>query len=201
MARGDLQIKSNDPEYLWSPCVFARTFKVFIAEAVKRDKPVKQLDFIGAFCQAYMRTRLFLQLPKEYAYLLPEYAKYFEAPCLLLKSLYGTDIAAKVWNQDLTDWLITNDTVKFKQSQVDPSLFIHRNGDEYIFMVIYVDDSLYFVSSKELEETFTTAMSKRFKLELQGWSHWFLGTRLYREQDGSYLLDQENYVQHILKRY
>ena len=96
VARGDLQIKSNDPEYLWSPCVFARTFKVFIAEAVKRGKPVKQLDFIGAFCQAYMRTRLFLQLPKEYAYLLPEYAKYFEAPRLLLKSLYGTDIAAKV---------------------------------------------------------------------------------------------------------
>ena len=56
----------------------------------------------------------------------------------------------------------------------------------------YVDDSLYFGSSKELEDKFTTAMSKRFKLELQGWSHWFLGTRLYREEDGSYILDQEN---------
>ena len=38
-------------------------------------------------------------------------------------------------------------------------------------------------------------------MELQGNSHWFLGTRLYRENDGSYLLDQENYIKHILNRY
>ena len=38
-------------------------------------------------------------------------------------------------------------------------------------------------------------------MDLQGWSHWFLGTRLYREEDGSYILDQENYVRHILNRY
>ena len=44
-------------------------------------------------------------------------------------------------------------------------------------------------------------MGQRFKLELQGWSHWFLGTRLYREEDGSYSLDQENYVKHMLNKY
>ena len=168
VACGDLQVKSNDPEHLWSPCVFSRTFKMFVAEAVKRGRPIRQLDFIGAFCQAYMKSRLFLQLPKEFAFLLPEYAKYFEKPRLLNKSLYGTDVAAKVWNQDLTEWLTTNTIVPFHQSEVDPSLFVHRNGEEYIFMVIYVDDSLYFGSTKELEEKFTTAMSKCFKLELQG---------------------------------
>ena len=201
VARGDLQVKSNDPEHLWSPCVFARTFKVFVAEAVRRNKAIKQLDFIGAFCQAYLKSRLFLQLPKEYAFLLPEYAKYFDGPRLLKKSLYGMDLAAKVWNQDLTEWLLNNKEVKFHQSQVDPSLYVHRNGEEYIYMVIYVDDSLYFGSDKELEKKFTDAMGKRFKLELQGWSHWFLGTRLYREADGSYVLDQENYIKHILNRY
>ena len=40
-----------------------------------------------------------------------------------------------------------------------------------------------------------------FNLEPQGWSHWFLGTRLCREKDGSYLLDKENYINHILNRY
>ena len=64
-----------------------------------------------------------------------------------------------------------------------------------------MDDSLYFGSSTEIEQKFTTAMGKRFKLELQGWSHWFLGTRLYREEDGSYSLDQENYIRHMLNRY
>ena len=201
VARGDLQVKSNDPEHLWSPCVFTRTFKMFIAKAVKNNRPVFQLDFIGAFCQAYMKSRLFLQLPKEYAFLLPEHSQYFNGPRLLKKSLYGTDVAAKVWNADLTEWLTNNDIVPFHQSQVDPSLFIHRDGEKYIYMVVYVDDSLYFGSSTEIEQKFTTAMGKRFKLELQGWSHWFLGTRLYREEDGSYSLDQENYIRHMLNRY
>ena len=201
VARGDLQVKSNDPDHLWSPCVFARTFKAFVAESVKRNRPIKQLDYVGAFCQVTMRTRLFLQLPKEYAFLLPEYSKYFERARLLLKSLYGTDIAAKSWNQDLTEWMTTKKTIPFKQSEVDPSLFVHRSGEDYIFVVIYVDDSIYFGSDDEIEKKFTTALSKRFKLELQGWSHYFLGTRLYRNAEGNYSLDQENYILHVLKRY
>ena len=201
VARGDFQHKSGDPDNLWSPCVFARTFKMFVVKAVQLHKSIKQLDFVGAFCQGIMKKRLFIQLPKEYAEIVPEFKEYFESPQLLEKSIYGTDIAAKTWNEDLTNWLTTNKTIKFVQSEVDPSLFIHRNGDDYLYLIVYIDDSLYFGSSPEIEKLFEENLGKRFKLDLQGWSHWFLGTRLYREQDGSYLLDQENYIKHILNRY
>ena len=174
---------------------------MFVAEAVKHGKPINQLDFIGAFCQGLVKDRIFLQLPKEYAHLLPQYKEYFESPQLLVRSIYGLNVAAKVWNQDLTEWLTTNKEVQFHQSEVDPSLLVHRNGDEFIYLIIYVDDCLYFGSSKELEKKFEKEMSERFQLEVQGWTHWFLGTRLYRESDGSYLLDQENYIRHILTRY
>ena len=141
-ARGDLQQKSEEPDALWSPCVFARTFKMFVAEAVKRKKRIKQLDFIGAFCQGFMKKILFLQLPREYSQLLPEYAEYFSKTLLIQKSLYGTYIAAKVWNSDLTEWLTTNEFIKFTQSTVDPSLFVYRKGNDYLYLIIYVDDSL-----------------------------------------------------------
>ena len=196
-----MQHSSEDPDSLWSPCVFSRTFKMFVAEAVKHNRPINQLDFIGAFCQGILKDRIFLQLPKEYAYLLPEYKHYFDKPQLLERSIYGLTVAAKVWNEDLTEWLLTNTLIPFKQSEIDSSLFVHRNGEEFIYLIIYVDDSLYFGSSKELELQFEKEMGARFKLETQGWSHWFLGTRLYREEDGSYLLDQENYIRHILNRY
>ena len=113
-----------------------------------------------------MRLRLFMQLPKEFMFLLPDYAKYFREPRLMVKSIYGTDIAAKAWNQDLSERLTKNDEIPFNQSEVDPSLFIHRRDGQYIFIVVYVDDSLYFGSSTELEEKFDTTMGKRFKLEL-----------------------------------
>jgi len=202
VARGDLQAKSGDPDELWSPCVFARTFKVFVAEAVKRQKRIKQLDYVGAFCQGFMQKRLFIQLPREYGDLLPEYREYFKRPLLIQKSLYGTDIAAKVWNHDLTKWLTTNDNMRFHQSTVDPSLYVHRgNNDRYLYMIIYVDDSLYFGSDVDMEQSFEKYLGERFKIDILGWSHWFLGTRLYQEEDGSYLLDQENYIRHVLNRY
>ena len=50
---------------------------------------------------------------------------------------------------------------------MDPSLFIDYNRDEYISMVIYIDDSLIFGPSPELEKKFTDSMIKRFKLELK----------------------------------
>ena len=202
VARGDLQIKSNDPDELWSPCVFARTFKMFVANAVSQGAKIKQLDYIGAFCQGFMQKRLFIQLPQEYSELMSEYADYFKKPQLIRKSLYGTDIAAKVWNHDLTEWMTTNKMIPFEQSTVDASLFVHRAKDGgFVYMIIYVDDSLYFGSSEDLEKKFESELGKRFKVDLLGWSHWFLGTRLYREDDGSYLLDQENYIKHILNRY
>jgi hypothetical protein len=46
VARGDLQEKS-DPNDLWAPCVFAWTFKVFVSQAAKQKRIIKQLDFVG----------------------------------------------------------------------------------------------------------------------------------------------------------
>ena len=93
--------------------------------------------------------------------------------------------------------------MSFNQSSVDPSLYVYRNEEngDYLFLIIYIDDCLYFGNNEKTEKSFEKEISSRFKLELQGWSHWFLGTRLYREEDGSYLIDQENYVKHVLNRY
>jgi hypothetical protein len=202
VARGDMQLRPDDPDNLWSPCVFARTFKMFIASATRHKRPIRQLDFIAAFCQGIIKDqRLFLNLPKEYAHLVPEYKEYFERPLCLARSIYGLQISAKVWNEDVTDHLINNDFMKFHQSEVDPSLFIYREGDQFLTMIIYIDDMLYFATNENLEKKFEKVLKNRFNLELQGNAHWFLGTRIYRESDGSYLIDQENYIKNVLKRY
>jgi hypothetical protein len=212
VARGDLQI--NKDHDVWAPCVFARTFKTFVCFAVRARKIVKQLDFIGAFCQGLMKNkRLFITLPKEYKQYFPEFAEYFDGPLLLSKSIYGISTAHKVFADDLRDWLINEDNqqkdkcpdefkMQFTCSQVDPSLYIWRNNKgEYCYLICYVDDCLYFGSSTEVEKRLENMIGSRFAFEVQGNAHWFLGTRIYRENDGSYLLDQETYGKHILNRY
>ena len=200
VARGDMQEKSA-PEETWAPCVFGRTFKMFVCMAVRFLRTIKQLDFIGAFCQGNMQKRLFLQLPREYAQHMPQYKEYFDSPVLLNKSIYGTDFAHKVFSDDLCEWLLGNDEMPFNNSEVDPALFVYRNKQEFLFLICYVDDCLYFGSSDEIEMKLGAMLKKRFSLELQGNAHWFLGTRIYRENDGSYIIDQETYAKHVLNRY
>lgn len=59
-------------------------------------------------------------------------------------------------------------------------------------MVVYVDDSLIFGPSLEPEKNFSDSIIKMFKLEFKILSHWFMGAILYKEKDGSYILNQED---------
>ena len=65
---------------------------------------MKQLDFVGAFLQAKMRTRMFVTIPKIFGTLFPEYAT-TGRPVWLLMSMYGTALCGKYWYLDLLDFL------------------------------------------------------------------------------------------------
>ena len=62
---------------------------MFLAHAARLSVRVKQLDFIGAFLQAKVRSRVFIKFPAIYAKIIPEHKEYFGVPLCLLKSMYG----------------------------------------------------------------------------------------------------------------
>ena len=70
VVRWDLQNK-NISEDKWSPTASFRALKMFLAHAARLKVRVRQLDFIGAFLQAKMRTRMFVPIPKIYGVLFP----------------------------------------------------------------------------------------------------------------------------------
>lgn len=57
--------------------------------------------------------------------------------CLLHKSLYGIKQSPRCWFHRLSKFLIT---LEFKESIVDPSLFIFRNGARTVYLFVYVND-------------------------------------------------------------
>ena len=162
VARGDLQTKHIDDD-VWALCIFARTFKTFLCFAVKHNRAVHQLDFVGAFCQGFMKQRMFLQLPIEYKKFFPQYKQYFEKPLLLAKSIYGINVAHKVFADDLHDWLVNKEDQQsklckqlmiFVRSDIDPGLYVWRGEkeDEFCFLICYVDDCCYFGSNDLIEK-------------------------------------------------
>jgi hypothetical protein len=94
VVRGDLQDK-NITEDKWSPTASFRSLKMFLAHASRLKAWVKQLDFVGAFLQAKMHTRMFVTIPKIFGILFPEYAWCTGKPVRLLMSMYGTTLCGK----------------------------------------------------------------------------------------------------------
>ena len=105
VVRGDLQNKYVMGE-TWSPTASLRTVKYFLADAARHKAKIKQLDFIGAFLQAKVKSRVFVKLDSKYADFFPEYRQYFGRPLRLVRSMYGMTISGKLFADELTDWFV-----------------------------------------------------------------------------------------------
>ena len=197
-ARGDLETEQDNYDN-WSSCVSHRTVLTFIAHSTKHKRNPKQLDFIGAYLQANMQSRIYVTLQNDYKTHFPDLNKYFDRPLLLKKTLYGLTVSAKYWNEELVKWLRFNKFANLKQSTSDPSLFSYSDEKKWIRFIFYVDDVLYYGDSNETEKKFFEAISKAFKIECKGQAHWFLGMRIHRYQDGSHTIDQQLFTKTIIK--
>jgi hypothetical protein len=93
---------------------------MFLGHTSRVEACVKQLDFIGAFLQAKMRTWMFVTIPKIYGILFPEHAEYCGIPVRLAMLMYGTTLCGKYWYLDLTEYLLE---IGFKASECMHCLF------------------------------------------------------------------------------
>ena len=105
VVRGDLHNKELVGE-TWLPTAFIRALKQFLVDALKHKEIVHQLDFIGAFLQVKVKSRVLLKLNSRYADYFPEYSNYFGRALIWLKSMYGMTNSGKLFSDELTEWLL-----------------------------------------------------------------------------------------------
>ena len=196
VVRGDLQ--NGVTEDKWSPTASFRSLKMFLAHASHLKARVKQLDFIGAFLQANTRSRIFVTIPAVIGIFFPEFKPYCGKPVRLAKSMYGMTLSGKYWWLDLLEFLLS---LGFKSSKSVPCLLILTSKDGNIYLLNYVDDMLYFGTCVLKVKEFEEALKKRFNLELLGFAHWYLATRINQLANFDIELDQSRYCQSIIKRY
>jgi Reverse transcriptase (RNA-dependent DNA polymerase). len=190
VVRGDLQNKQSN-EDKWSPTASFRALKMFLGHAARLRVRVRQLDFIGAFLQAKVRSRVFVKLPAVYGEIFPEFKEYCGRPLRLLKSMYGMTFSGKYWYLDLQEWLLSDG---FTQSEVVKCLFFKTFEDgSQIFLLDYVDDMLYYGTDESKLREFEDALSARFDLEKMGQAHWYLSTRITQHSNFDVTIDQSRY--------
>jgi hypothetical protein len=198
VVRGDLQDK-NITEDKWSPTASFRSLKMFLAHASRLKARVKQLDFIGAFLQAKMRSRMFVTIPKIFGLLFPEYAWCTGKPVRLIMSMYGTTLCGKYWYLDLLDFL---KEIGFKEGDCVKCSFIKEFPDgSRLYLLNYVDDMLYHGTDATKVQEFEKQLVERFQLELVGNAHWYLGSLINQLKNYDIKLDKSQYCRAIVQKY
>lgn len=117
--------------------------------------------------------------------------------CKLKKSLYGLKQAPRCWNAVLNDYL---KSIGFKQSVADPCVYVKKNNDHLLLVVVYMDDLIIIANTAEEMTKVKESLSVRFKMTDMGKLHYCLGITI--EQEGQCLwINQKQYISNILVKY
>jgi hypothetical protein len=86
----------------------------------------------------------------------------------------------------------------FKKSVVDPNLYYHIIGDEFLILVLYVDD-LFFISSEILIVECKYALASEFEMKDLGMMHYLLRLEVWRTYE--IFLSKGKYTIEILTKF
>ena len=72
---------------------------------------------------------------------------------------------------------------------------------ERIVVLSYVDDCLYWYTSKALVKWFADTLGKISHVNFLGYAHWLMSIRISHMKDHSISVDQDRYVTSIVEKY
>lgn len=114
--------------------------------------------------------------------------------CRLKKSLYGLKQASRQWNKELTKFLVS---LGFIQSKQDYFLFTRSHHDEFLVVLVYVDDMLVTGTSLSQIQDVKKALNVAFTIKDLGDLNCFLGVEVTRTPTGTFM-SQKKYIKDIL---
>ena len=145
----------------------------------------------NAFLHSDLHETVFMTQPQVYVH--PQYPNHV---CKLQKSLYGLRQAPRSWFSKLSTKL---QTMGFRESKADTSLFILQKFNSVIYILIYVDDILITGSSASIIHDTVQSLQATFAVKDLGRLNYFLGVETLWCTDGLYLT-QRKYIADLLKK-
>lgn len=191
VAKGYTQQQGIDYSETFAPVVNPVALRLLLALATLNDWELEQSDIVTAYLNADLKEELYLEPPQG---MKPTEDKV----CLLKKSIYGLKQAGREWNQVIHKWLIE---FGFQKTQ-EPCMYIKKQGDDILVLVLYVDDMIYGGNSPALIKEFKKALATEFKVKHEGDLKWILGMEVKRDREAKTLtLSQEQYIKKTLEKF
>ena len=119
--------------------------------------------------------------------------------CLKQKVLYGTKQVAWQRNNKLSQH---SDDQGINSSATDPCVFIRVAKEEYIIIVIYVDDLMMFCKMKGHTASIKNSLKEELSIEDLGDLKYCLGMKIHRKrEDGSIKMNQKAYIKRLSEKF
>ncbi|CAI7852895.1 unnamed protein product [Closterium sp. NIES-53] len=190
VVRGFDQEHGRDFTETFAPVSRHTSLRILLAVAATKRKKLRQIDVANAFLYAPDDAEIYVELP---------HGSHGETNqvCQLQKSLYGIKQAPRLWQQYLHTRLTR---IGFKQLPHHQGMYRLSKNDDYILLIVYVDDLLYIGSNDGITTWFEGELQQDLTLTVSSTVTQYLGLNIREEKDAIYL-NAAKYADTIAKRY
>ncbi|CAI7819343.1 unnamed protein product [Closterium sp. NIES-53] len=190
VVRGFDQEHGRDFTETFAPVSRHTSLRILLAVAAMKRKKLRQIDVANAFLYAPVDAEIYVDIP---------YGSHGETNqiCQLQKSLYGIKQAPRLWQQYLHTRLTR---IGFKQLPHDQGMYRLSKNDDYILLIVYVDDLLYIGSNDDITTGFEGELQQDLTLTVSSTVTQYLGLNIREEKDAIYL-NAAKYADTIAKRF
>ena len=192
VAQGFSQVEGLDFEETFAPVARLEAIRILLAFAASKGIKLFQIDVKSAFLNRVIEEEVYVKQPPGF-----ESKKFPNHVFKLDKALYGLKQAPRAWYERLKTFLIQN---SFEMGKVDKTLFILRDGIDFLLVQIYVDDIIFGGSSHSLVAKFSEAMGTEFEMSMMGELTYFLGLQIKQTEEGIFV-HQTKYSRDLLKKF
>jgi len=198
VARGDQQGFNND-ESFFAETIDKKSLFAIMNVALQKNWKFATADVPSAFLHAKINEEQYMRLSKDATkyYLsrdqtlkekLDEKGNLY---VLLKKSLYGLRQAAKLWNDELNDTLLSFGLIK---SVTERAMFYNYG----MYLMLHVDDIIVFYQNKHDVEKLSEALKKYGNVIFNfGDKQQYLGMEIVRTSD-KYCINQKGFIENLV---
>ncbi|CAI7765442.1 unnamed protein product [Closterium sp. NIES-54] len=189
--KGFQQREGIDFQEVFAPVAKAPTLRLLLAAVAICGWKVEQMDVKTAFLYGVVDDEIYMKQ-------LEGYDDGSGRVCKLNNAIYGLKQAPRCWYARLVEAL---EALGFKVSGCDESLFM-TEGEEKVFLLVYVDDILLFSPSIERIKEVQGKLKETFQCKALGPVGYYLGLHVERDEVKGWLrLHQHKYLAAMGEKY
>ena len=194
VVKGFQQKEGVDYNEIFSPVVKLTTIRLVLKIVAVENLHLEQLDVKTAFFHGDLEEELYMRQPEGF---IKEDRK--NLVCRLKKSLYGLKQAPRQWYKKFDSFMSSHG---FTRCQADHCCYFKKIDNNFIILLLYVDDMLVAGSNMQEIVNLKLKLSKQFEMKDLGAAKQILGMRIKRDTNSrTLLLSQDKYINKVLSRF